>query len=626
MCGLAGYVQYGGHSIISINQMLNAIKHRGPDATGVRVFDLEETQVGLGHQRLSIIDLNSNANQPLSDQTDRYHIVYNGEVYNFNDIRKQLDSTYTFKTVSDTEVILYSFIEWGKECVEKFTGMFSIVIFDKLDLKITFFNDRLGVKPLYYYLNDEMLIFGSELKALMTYEGFDKSINHTAVTQFMQYGYIQPPLSIFTQVSKIVPGTIIEYDINKRTMLQTKYWDILDMPKTSNVAGVNPSELHKRIKSACQLRNISDVTICSFLSAGLDSSLVTALAAEDGPIHSVTLGVRDTRYDESDTARQISQSIGSIHDETYIEEKDIKTIIMKVNDYFDEPFSDTSMYPTYLLSKFASKNFKVALSSDGGDEAFCGYNRYLFFNRFSWIYRLPMPVKVLAKSVCHYFSQKDTYFRNRIPSLSLKFTKFGNVLSAKSEADVYRLLNTYINDDRVSEILHHTSIESGYYKELDDLIEKSKGNKLQAAMLIDYKTYVYQLLTKIDRASMANSLEVREPLLDHNLIEFCAKLSLKDKLSGNVTKIALKNILENYLPAKLISKNKKGFSIPIDNWLNNELRELVDDLTCYDEIQRSGVFKFDEVTKIKTKFYDSGVNYIELWHIVIFQLWYRKWC
>ena len=625
MCGLAGYVDFSGEKDISILQMLDSIKHRGPDALGTRQFNSGEVKVALGHVRLSIIDVTSGADQPQSDLSDRYHIVYNGEVYNYNEIREQLSHKYDFRTNSDTEVILYSFIEWGTKCVEKFIGMFSIVIFDNVDCKLFLFNDRLGVKPLYYYFDENIFIFASELKAIMNYKGFDKVINRSAVTQFMQYGYIQPPLSIFEKVSKIEPGTVIEYCMGTRSLQQIRYWDILDRLRKRNEVGSNLSELENYIKVACELRLASDVPICSFLSGGIDSSLVTAIIAENGPINTISLGVDDTRYDEAGYARQVATSIGSTHSETYIQEKEIKSIMIELNNYFDEPFSDTSMYPTYLLSKFASDRFKVALSSDGGDEAFCGYQRYIFFKRYYWIYKIPLSLRKVISCLINYVSAKKLLFF-QMPSISLKLTKLNNVLGAKNEADVYRMLNTYISDERAFEIIQRASIEPGYYKELDNLLSEKKINRLQVAMMIDYKTYVYQLLTKVDRSSMATSLEVREPLLDHNLIEFCAGLDIKEKISGNTTKIAPRRILGKYLRPEKIMREKRGFSVPIDDWLKNDLRELVDNLTSESEIEKSAVFRFEEVSKIKNNFYETGTNYIELWHIVVFQLWYQRWC
>ncbi len=626
MCGLAGYVSYKGGAGHSIDKMLESIKHRGPDARASKSFKILDHKIVLGHVRLSILDLSENANQPMVDYTERFTIVYNGEIYNFAEIKKQLKSKYKFKTDSDTEVILYAFIEWGSKCVKRFVGMFSIVIFDNIKLRLTFLNDRLGVKPLYFYQGKNFLSFASEIKALMTYSYFDKSINPSALTQFMQFGYIQPPLTIFSSVNKIEPGMILEYDISNQLMKYEKYWDVLDILKEYRNNTSNVDQLETYLETACTLRLTSDVPVCTFLSGGVDSALVTSVLAKTTQVCTISLGVEDTRYDEAPSAKETAANIGTEHIETYIREEEIKDLIRKLPYYYDEPFSDTSMFPTFLLSQFASERFKVALSADGGDEAFCGYYRYTFFNKWYWVHFLPTTLKRVFKFLIRNLTNLvgTRYFKLQL--LSIKLTKICNILDSKSESQVYKNLNKYVSDERVTKILRHPSIDEGYFTELDSLIMDKNLHRLQAAMLIDYKTYVYQILTKVDRASMANSLEVREPLLDHKLIEFCAALDIKEKFRNGKTKVALRRILKKFVNSNIMTKGKKGFSIPMDIWLKNDLRDLVDEVTSEKAIQESAVFNLKEVSNIKDNFYKNGSSYIELWHLVVFQLWFSRWC
>jgi len=623
MCGVVGYISYQKNSSCDINKMLLSIKHRGPDAQDFKKFQIDNVEVVLGHVRLSILDLSDGADQPMIDESKNYNIVYNGEVYNFKEIRNELKSKYSFKTNSDTEVILYSYREWGKDCVNKFIGMFSIVILDLIKNEIVFINDRLGVKPLYIYEDNEMLIFSSELKGILQYEKVDKTINKKAVTQFMQYGYIQPPLSIFEKVRKIEPGTIEQYNISSRKKEVKKYWSIEQLIQ-KNSSNIN--DLEEVIQKACEYRMVSDVPVCSFLSSGIDSSLVTAILSENYIVNTMTIGVDDIKYNEAKLAKKISKKLNTNHNEKYIQTEDLVSLIERLPYYYDEPFADTSIYPTYMVSQTARENYKVALSSDGGDEAFGGYSRYVYFkNAYKFISRTPRVIKKFVSLILSFLYKRGFFSLINIQMASLKIKKILNSIEAKNINEFYENLNKYISNDRASNILRSFELENGYFKEFGNIQAISKNDILNTAMLIDYKTYIYQILTKVDRASMANSLEVREPLLDHNLISFAANVSSNSKINGNQTKVPLRKALFKYLDLDLLTKNKKGFAIPIEEWLRKDLKELVEKVTSKKAIEKSGIFNQEEVENIKEKFYSKKDDYIELWHIVTFQLWYNQW-
>lgn len=623
MCGLVGYITYNNEKL-DIDEMLSSIKHRGPDAQASKAFEFGDTKVVLGHVRLSIQDLSHVADQPLSDLSKNYHIIFNGEVYNFKEIKEELKNDFMFKTNSDTEVILYSYIKWGTKCVDKFIGMFSIVILDIFLEKLVFVNDRLGVKPLYIYNKNNTLIFASELKAILKYDEFEKEIDIEALTQFFQYGYIQPPLSIFEDVKKIEPATIMVYDLQDKNFEIKKYWEIekiINKPSKYNL-----EDIEKILKSACEYRMISDVPVSSFLSSGIDSSLVTALLSKNHKLNTITIGVNDKKYNEANLAKEIASLLNTNHYEKYITEKDLLELINILPYFYDEPFSDISIYPTFLVSRITSEQYKVALSSDGGDESFGGYDKYKYFIKYySLISSIPKSVRLLLSKILNICEKIGIFRFIDIPMISLKIQKIQNSLEASNISEFYENLNTYIPKKRIKSILKKFKFNRGYFKEFDNINLKYNNDILNSAMAIDYKTYLYQILMKVDRASMANSIEIREPLLDHRIIELALNIESKYKLNNNYSKIPLRKILSNFLNLNLLTKNKKGFSIPIEDWLKRDLKEMIDKFTSELAIKNSNIFNLYEIQKIKSDFYMGKSNYIELWHIFIFQIWYNSW-
>ena len=610
MCGVAGYIDFpenNNSSLLNIDEILNSIEHRGPDAKHYHSYNVNNVNVVLGHLRLSIQDLSHSADQPMSNDTKKYHIIYNGEVYNFHEIKAELiTKNYNFKTESDTEVVLYAYIEWGAACVNKFIGMFTIVILDEVLGKVIIINDRLGVKPLYIYETENLVLFASELKGLMAYNDFPKLINIEALTQFMKFGYIQAPLCIFQHVRKIEPGTILEYNLATRKKSIFKYWDIIDKIDSSKKDDFKIDELKSILEKSFLYRTVSDVPFVSFLSSGVDSSLVSAvLGDKQKKIETFTIGFNNKVYNEAKKARKIAEHIGTNHKEFYLDENDIIKIVDYLPFCFDEPFADSSMYPTYIICNKASENYKVAISADGGDESFGGYSRYLFFLKFAKIVIMP---NFLKKVISFFISSLDrmNFFKFvKLPSIPLKIKKIQNMLGAKNYSEAYEAMNTYVSNKRISSLLVKHKLNNGSFGLFDLIYSRCNSDLLNTAMIIDYKTYLYQILTKIDRTSMANSIEVREPFLDHNIIEKAVNIPSKFKIVKKEKKTILRNILSTFynINSTFLSKTKKGFSIPIEKWLKGDLENYVQAYLSEESINKSNVFDWKEVEKIKEKFY-----------------------
>ena len=378
MCGLLGVVDYKKNLNTSLfREMLNSLKHRGPDDEGLEVFSLDSCSILLGHRRLSIIDISSNGHQPMF--YEHLALVYNGEVYNFKDIRQDLISEgYSFDSNSDTEVILKSYHFWGIDCVERFRGMFAFAIYDSKQQEIIIFRDRAGVKPLYYSQTDNALIFSSELRPLLNYPYFNKEIDFEAVSSYLQFGYIHAPKTIFKSVQKLLPGHYLKYDIRSKILVKECYWNINDFYENQVAREDITAKLEATIIEAFNLRMIADVPVGVFLSGGIDSSLVAAIVQKYSkmPINTFTIGFEDKKYDESNYAKEIAKYLGTNHTELICNKEDALAIITKLPKIFDEPFADSSAIPTVLVSELAKKQVSVVLSGDGGDELFCGYPSY----------------------------------------------------------------------------------------------------------------------------------------------------------------------------------------------------------------------------------------------------------
>lgn len=611
MCGLLGIVDYKKSVSTSLfNEMLNSLKHRGPDDEGIEVFSLDSCSIFLGHRRLSIIDISSNGHQPML--YEHLAIIYNGEVYNFKDIRQDLISEgYSFDSNSDTEVILKSYHLWGIDCVERFRGMFAFAIYDSKQQEIIIFRDRAGVKPLYYSQTDNALIFSSELRPLLNYPYFNKEIDFEAVSSYLQFGYIHAPKTIFKSVQKLLPGHYLKYDIKSKILVKECYWNINDFYENQVAREGITEKLEATIIEAFNLRMIADVPVGVFLSGGIDSSLVAAIVQKYSkmPINTFTIGFEDKKYDESNYAKEIAKYLGTNHTEIICNKEDALAIITKLPKIFDEPFADSSAIPTVLVSELAKKQVSVVLSGDGGDELFCGYPSYVLMEkRFERLSKVPF--RKTLKTISNTFPT-PVFIQNRFNGkLYNRFIKVKNMLDHDDIVNTFKVANSVFSKDEIKCL-----IRAEYFFSKD--IPATTSN-LEKMMISDFKGYLPDdLMVKIDRSTMSASLEGREPLLDHKIIEFAASLPVSYKKNKEI----LKSILSHYIPEELFLRKKQGFGIPINDWLREDLKYLLDKYLGESLIKKYNIFDYDYISKLLEAFYVGKNDDNKVWVLLMFQMW-----
>jgi asparagine synthase (glutamine-hydrolysing) len=632
MCGISGFIDHKRNSSLDVLQRMNAsLRHRGPDAQHCKLFSDQHAQIGLSHARLSIIDLTDTGAQPM--QLGDLWIVYNGEVYNFQEIRSELEKLgHKFKGTSDTEVILVAYKHWGIEFVQKLVGMFAMVIYDDVKKEVIGIRDRTGIKPFYYYKTDHLFLFASELKAFHQHPGFKKEINSNAIASFMQLAYIPAPHSIFKNCNKLLPGHYFTYRINTAEFSIKKYWDVSTAylkPKLDIGLEEAKKETEKILSSAFQYRMIADVPVGIFLSGGYDSACLTALLQKDlnTPLHTFTIGVSDEKFNEAPYAKEIAKYLGTDHFEYICSQKDALDIVPEIPLYFDEPFGDSSVIPTLMVSKQTRQKVKVALSADGGDELFAGYNRYDYIVKQGA--RLRDTPGILRKSAHlllknnpfkSFFVGEENYKHKQ------KVLKIQDLLRDPSTKNITKNLNILFADVELenlftSEVHPLAMIYDEPNEELESL------SPLSYAMLMDYKTYLQDdILQKVDRCSMSQGLESREPYLDHRVIEFVARLPDEHKYHKGNKKHVLKEIAYQYIPKELLDRPKMGFSIPLDAWLRNELRPLVEEYFSEERLNAQGIFNPKYVRSLYSDF-KKGETGLEqkVWRMLMFQMWYKKW-
>lgn len=554
MCGIIGEYSNNVDNLGDFVSRRDLLRHRGPDASAV--FISEDKKLKLGHQRLSILDLSQMANQPM--KIDDCVIVYNGEVYNFQalKIEHQLDC----KTSSDTEVVLKMFIKYGTEAFAMFDGMFALAIFDKINQRLILARDRIGIKPLYYYHNQEAFFFASEIQSLF----INKEINYNSLAKFIQQNYIYGNETILKNVYKLAPAHFAIYDLSTRKFSLQKYWQASFEVKYSNLQTAE-KKLHNILKDSVKQSMISDVPLGVFLSSGNDSSLITALAKEyTAQLDTFTVGFEFSSFDESKKAAKIARILGTNHHEIFLNKEEIIENIPKILDQFHEPFGDSSAIPVYFMCKFARKTVKVCLSGDGADELFGGYPLY-YLPKISSFYRLLPGKKIIEKIV----NQLPSSYNKLSFDYKLKRFVRGAKFSLTKAHFYYRMMhNAGVIDQN---FLTNVS---------DDFSEYAKEVENEAALnqllYIDQRTILEgDYLVKVDRMSMAHHLEVRVPFLNNQVIDLANSLSVDLKIKGFTTKLILKKILENYLPKELVYSQKQGFNFPIGAWLKNELKDFM---------------------------------------------------
>lgn len=630
LCGFVGFLNAEERADI-VNDMLDIQSYRGPDDMGV-YFD-STSGVHFGHNRLSIQDLSSQGHQPFISDCENYIIVFNGEVYNFKLVRAILETAgHRFISGTDTEVILYAYKEWGSKCLEKLIGMFAFCILDKTKNKIFLVRDRAGVKPLYYYAYEDEFMFSSELKSFHKHPKFNKKQNSMVLPYYFQFGYIPAPLTIFQNCYKLEPGHYLEFNILNGDLNIIKYWDVNDFYAQDEIKS-DESEILEDIESilddSVALRMISDVPIGVFLSGGYDSSLVASILAKKlgKKINTFTVGFEDTEHDEAKHAKKIADFLGTNHTEYYMKSNDILNLVEKIPFYYDEPFGDASALPLMMVSNLAKQNVSVALSGDGGDEAFCGYSKYFILNRFKdnlfTNYK-----RLILRSLLNLININNIeYINKHLPkrlkqtNIKDKYIKLLRAMNSNTTEEMFEKASSHLDKDEIVKFLK-VKLDKGLNKKWK-MVENI--GTLKQMMAIDYKLFMSDsVLTKVDRATMSVSLEGREPLLDHRIIEYMARVPSSIKYKNNQGKYLLRQILYKHIPKNLIDKPKSGFTIPLSELLQNELRPLVEKYLCADKLD-GDLFDVEEVINLKNKFYEDKRLGTQIWFIIMYQMWRDEW-
>lgn len=626
MCGICGFVNYKKQYNLSVIEAMAKVQsHRGPDDVGVYTHVSDYYELAFGHVRLSILDLSDQGHQPMSFLENT--IVFNGEIYNYREIRDELlKQGHSFSSNCDTEVVLHAYKEWGAECVSRFIGMYAFAIYNQSEQSIFICRDRAGIKPLYYYYDDNNFIFGSELKVLHQYPGFKKQINQDAIALYMRLGYIPAPYSIFENTYKLPQGHYLHIDLKSHKQELKRYWNLHDYysaPKLDISYEEAKDKIEEILKSSFNYRMVSDVPVGVFLSAGFDSSCVAALlqTTSSKKIKTFTIGF-ESGVDEAPRARIIANHLKTDHTEYYCSIQDGQKLIEQLPFYYDEPFADSSAIPTMLVSKLASQDVSVVLSADGGDEIFGGYNSYdTLVRRYHQIGEIPKRLYHPLASVLSFIAP---FSMNQHTTWRLEYLR--DIL----KGDLSDLQMALVNNS-------YRNFTPGYQgkmflfeskPELPVLSEDIKDmDLLSKLMYIDYIQYMCDdVLVKVDRATMSVSIEGRDPFLDQRIIEFAARVPSEYKYDGITKKKILKDIVYKYIPKDIMDMPKTGFSLPLAEWLDNGLRKYVNHYLSQHEIEKTEVFDYKYVEFCKKQFKkDRNMNASTIWEILQFQMWYDRW-
>jgi len=628
MCGITGFVDYKNrNSRADLEKMVDVLSHRGPDDNGVEIYRCNTCQVGLGHARLSIIDVSSSGHQPMS--FENLTITYNGEIYNYIEIREELISLgHKFKTNSDTEVILHAYKQWKKEAVHKFIGMFAFAIYDKKSQELVLFRDRAGVKPLYYFVKDNIFLFSSELKSFYSNPEFPKEIDNKSLGNYFNFGYIPAPNSIFKDTFKLQPGHILTYSLSKNSYSIAAYWkprDFYSRHKLTISYDEAKHDLKVLLLNAFQYRMVADVPVGVFLSGGYDSTAVAALLQENmtNKLKTFTIGFKEGN-NEAPHAKQTAELLGTDHYEYVCTTKEAQDIISDLPFYYDEPFADSSAIPTILVSKLARQYVTVALSADAGDEIFSGYNSYTLLRKYLGVLN-KIPNSLKNSSIVSLNVLSKLLPGNKI-SLRHKIQGIYKSLN-QDELLQGKLLFKYMNSLPKEYNKNLFNEEIKFYSSSYDTEPVIAIDSIENAMLTDYQMYLSgDILTKVDRASMSVSLEGREPLLDHRIFEFVSRLPLQYKLDSFTGKRILKDIVHDYIPYEMMNRPKTGFSIPLKSWLQGDLSFLINEFLSEESLAKSEIFNSRFVKKKIDLFKRDKLHYVPfIWKILMFQMWYFKW-
>tara|TARA_B100000161_G_scaffold265579_1_gene242648 strand:- start:2949 stop:4859 length:1911 start_codon:yes stop_codon:yes gene_type:complete len=634
MCGISGFIKFKNNLSVDILKkysllMANTLEKRGPDQLG---YWCDETSgIALSHRRLSIIDLSTKANQPMVSFNKRYIIVFNGEIYNFKIIRSYLKEKIQFKTNSDTEVLLELISSVGpKKAIYLLNGIFAFAVWDKKKRKLFVCRDRVGVKPVYTYYDGVNFAFASELKALKKLPWINLELDKKSISSYVRLNYIPSPYSIFKNVSKLSPGSFLEIDL-KKSLKKKKYWKILDILEKKNFASSNDT-LHI-IENAVKNQMVSDVPVGVFLSGGVDSSLIAALAQKNSKksINSFTIGFKDDQFNEARFAKKVSRILGTNHNEVFFNFKNLADLIDLIPIVYDEPFADSSQLPTLLLSQITKKKVTVALSGDGGDEMFAGYYRYFLVEKYQkYIFKQPLLLKLLLRKIINFIPKKlwdnlGTLLPNNYGGKQFgdKLLKLSSLLTNKDETSFQQRIISNCND--LSDLLYEKEEKKvDYFDKKYETLFKDTTFRMQ---VLDFLIYLPDdILTKVDRASMNNSLEVRVPFLDNNVIEHAFSLEKKNKIKGSEGKIILKKVLKNFLPDSLINRPKMGFGIPLDNLIRENFSDKIEYYLNSKIVRDQNIYNLEYFNILWSEHKDKKRNWqFLLWNFLVFQMWFEHW-
>jgi asparagine synthase (glutamine-hydrolysing) len=624
MCGISGIINICGKPAdpAILKKMNNTLRHRGPDGEGIKIIG----NVGLAHKRLSIIDINSGS-QPLSNEDDNIWITYNGEIYNHAVLKESLiKKGHIFKTACDTEIIIHLYEEYGIECLNLLDGMFAFALYDISNKKLFLARDRMGQKPLNYYFKNRLFLFSSELQAIIKHPNAEKIINQQSFHDYLTLQYIPAPNTIYKNIHKLPPAHYLELNLNKSTINLKKYWQY----SFNNKLDISYEEATEKLKflleESVSKRLMSDVPLGTFLSGGIDSCIITSIASgiKRTPIESFTIGFENNKFDERKYAKTASQKYNTIHHELLVDPSDFD-ILDKLVTHYGEPYADASMIPTYYLSQFAGRNITVALSGDGADELFAGYYRYLVFRNLSYCDRIPTNIRKFIHYCTNKITDQGANERtflgklNRITSAlaSDENSRYLNMLTRCTDTQKHNIYGEKILDDKLiqtdrllSKIINESTATSNIEKIID----------------LDLQTYLNgDILTKVDIASMANSLEIRSPFMDHKIVEFATSLPLDYKQKFNSRKYILKNAFKNDIPSCLLNRKKMGFGVPISNWLRTNWKKQSTDLLMNGNSIKAGYLKRSSVANLLWEHQNCKKDHSYLiWSLIIFEIWYTK--
>jgi asparagine synthase (glutamine-hydrolysing) len=641
MCGIVGCLSAlaARHDALaaSVGAMNAALAHRGPDDDGLWVD--AEAGIALGHRRLSIVDLSRTGHQPMLSADGRFVITYNGEAYNFQELRAELESREVkFRGHSDTEVMLETFSAYGVAAAIKcLIGMFAIGVWDRRERTLTLIRDRLGIKPLYWAKFDNLFLFGSELKALRAHPGWTARIDPSAVAAFMRHSCIPAPHTIYKGVHKLEPGCILTLPWGGEPQIE-RFWDARAVAREglANPLGADDHELTGQLetllKDAVRRRMVADVPVGAFLSGGIDSSTVVALmqAANAGPVRTYSIGFELAAYDEARQAAAVARHLRTEHTELMVTAKDALDVIPRLPDYYDEPFADSSQIPTYLVSAMTRRHVTVALSGDGGDELFAGYNRYKLTRGF-WraLTLLPRPIRQgIARGInalsadcwSSAFGLLPEHLRPSQPGDKLE--KLASVLALDDADALYRQLVTHWEPATiVPGIEEPTSILR------DATIARDFPGQLERMQFLDLVSYLPDdILTKVDRASMAVALEVRVPLIDHRVVEFAWRIPRQTMFRNGVNKWPLRQVLYRHVPPELVERPKMGFGIPLGEWLRGPLRDWAEALLSEKQLREGGLIDVSQMRRVWAEHLSGARNWqYPLWDVLMFEAWRERW-